>query len=100
MTSARQLLWDAAVFGPLRQAPGRTALAAIAIALGVALGFAIHLVNRSAADEVSLAARSLYGVADLAVEAVGEGFDEELYTQIAKTPGIAAASPEVSVEAR
>ena len=51
-------LIDAALVGPLRRSPGRNALLALAIALGVALGFAIYLINRSAADEVSLAARS------------------------------------------
>ena len=52
-------LIDAALVRPLRRSPGRNALLVLAIALGVALGFAIYLINRSAADEVSLAARSL-----------------------------------------
>ena len=37
---------DAAVFGPIRHAPGRTLLAVLAIALGVALGLAIYLTYR------------------------------------------------------
>ena len=82
---------DAGVFGPLRHAPGRTVLAVVAIALGVALGFAIYLINRVAADEVSLAARSLFGMADLAVEATGDGFDENLYPIVARVPGGFAA---------
>jgi putative ABC transport system permease protein len=94
------LVIDAAVIGPLRHSPGRSVLAVIAIALGIALGFAIYLINRSAADEVSLAARSLFGLADLAVESVPEGFDEALYPQIARIPGVAAASPVVEVEAK
>lgn len=95
-----RLVIDAAVFGPMRHAPGRTALAIIAIALGVALGLAIYLINRTAADEVSLASRSLYGLADLAVEAAGEGFDEDLYPRVARVPGVAIASPMVEVEAK
>ncbi|MBB6094521.1 putative ABC transport system permease protein [Povalibacter uvarum] len=91
---------DAGVFGPLRHAPGRTALAVVAIALGVALGFAIYLINRVAADEVSLAARSLFGMADLAVEATGDGFDEGLYPIVARVPGVEVASPVVQIEAR
>lgn len=91
---------DAGVTGPMRFTPGRTLLAVLAIALGVALGFAIHLINRVAADEVSLAARSLFGVADLAVEMSGEGFDESLYPVIARLPGIAVASPVVEIEAK
>jgi putative ABC transport system permease protein len=84
----------------MRHAPGRTLLAVLAIALGVALGFAIYLINRVAADEVSLAARSLFGLADLAVEASGEGFDENLYPAVARLPGVAVASPVVEVEAK
>lgn len=94
------LVIDAAVIGPLRHSPGRSLLAVIAIALGIALGLAIYLINRSAADEVSLAARSLYGLADLAVESTAEGFDEALYPRIARVPGVAAASPVVEVEAK
>lgn len=98
--SAAGVVLDAGVFGPLRHAPGRTVLAVIAIALGVALGFAIYLINRVAADEVSLAARSVFGLADLAIEHSGEGFDENLYPVIARIPGIEVASPVVQVEAK
>jgi putative ABC transport system permease protein len=92
-------LIDAALAGPLRRSPGRNALLAIAIALGVALGFAIYLINRSAADEVSLAARSLYGLADLSIESAA-GLDENLYPRIAMVPGVAVASPVVEVEGK
>src|SRR5688572_18069286 len=92
-------LIDAALAGPLRRSPGRNALLVIAIALGVALGFAIYLINRSAADEVSLAARSLYGLADLAIES-GAGLDEDLYPRVAAVAGVAVASPVVEVEGK
>lgn len=98
--AAARVVLDASVFGPLRHAPGRTLLAVVAIALGVALGLAIYLINRVAADEVSLAARSLFGLADLAIEAPGEGFDEELYPAVARVPGVVVASPVVQIEAR
>ncbi|MET0533786.1 MAG: FtsX-like permease family protein [Steroidobacter sp.] len=94
------LLIEAAVTGPMRRSPGRTLLAIIAIALGVALGLAIYLINRSAADEISLAARSLYGLADLAIEGGAEGFDENSYPRIARIPGVAVASPVVEVAAK
>lgn len=93
-------LIDAAVIGPMRHAPGRNVLAVIAIALGVALGLAIYLINRSAADEISLAARSLYGLADLAVVGTAQGFDEQLYPRIARIPGVSVASPVVEVDAK
>lgn len=99
LTGARSV-FAAGVWGPLRHAPGRTSLAVIAIALGVALGLAIHLVNRLAADEVSRAARSLFGMADLVVDGSGAGFDERLYPRIARLPGVAIASPVVQVQAK
>jgi putative ABC transport system permease protein len=97
---ARRALLEAAAFGPLRQAPGRTVLAIVAIALGVALGFSVYLINRVAADEVQLASRSLFGMADLSVKAPGLGFDEALYPRLASVPGIAVASPIVEAQAR
>ena len=93
-------LLDAAAIGPLRQGLGRTFVAVIAIALGVALGFSVYLINRVAADEVELASRSLFGMADLSVRAPGMGFDEELYPRIARIPGVAVASPVVEAMAR
>jgi putative ABC transport system permease protein len=94
------VLIDAAILGPLRRAAGRTALAVIAIALGVALGFAIYLINRTGADEMTAAARNLFGLADLAVEASAGSFDESLYPQVARVPGIAVASPVVRIQAK
>ena len=84
----------------MRQAPGRTLLAVLAIALGVALGFAVYLINRVAADEVQGASRSLFGLADLAVQAPGSGFDEAAVPRLARVPGVAAASPVVDVQVR
>ncbi|HEX5651386.1 MAG TPA: FtsX-like permease family protein [Steroidobacteraceae bacterium] len=97
---ARLALLQAAVVGPLRQAPARTLLAVLAIALGVALGFSVYLINRVAADEVQGASRSLFGLADLAVQAPGAGFDESLYPRIARLPGVAVASPVVELQVR
>lgn len=93
-------LLDASTIGPLRQAPGRTLLAVLAIALGVALGFSIYLINRVAADEVQGASRSLFGMADLSVQASGAGFDENIFPRLAALDGILAASPIVEVQAR
>jgi putative ABC transport system permease protein len=84
----------------LRHSPGRTAVAILAIALGVALGFAVYLINRVAADEVSSASRSLFGLADLAVQSAGGGFDEGLFPRLASIPGVSLASPVVDVQVR
>ncbi|HEY5809275.1 MAG TPA: ABC transporter permease, partial [Povalibacter sp.] len=100
MQSPAAVLLDAGVFGPLRHAPVRTVLAMIAIAFGVALGLAIYLINRVAADEVAAAAHSLFGQADLAVEGASDDFDEALYPVVARLPGVHVASPVVQVEAK
>ena len=92
------LLWIG--LGPLREGRGRSIVAAFAIALGTALGFAVYLVNRSAADEVSAATRSLFGEADLIVQGGADGFDERLYPVVARTAGVAHVSPVVEVLAR
>lgn len=93
-------VWQAAVLGPMWRSPGRTALTVIVIALGVALGFAVFLINRTAADEISRAARSLYGLADYAIEGDAAGFDELLYPAIARLEGIEAVSPVVEIPAK
>ena len=97
---AQLIVWQAAVFGPMVRAPGRTVLSVFVIALCVAFGFAVFLINRTAADEISKAARSLYGLADLAVEGDAAGFDEALYPRIARIAGVAAVSPVVEISAQ
>jgi putative ABC transport system permease protein len=100
VTAAWRLLVRATVLGPMREAPGRVALSLLAIALGVALGFAIHLINESAAQEMASAARRLFGTADLTVQGAASGFDESLYPRVARVPGVAVASPIVQIRAR
>jgi site-specific recombinase XerC len=55
------------VRGEWRAHPVRTLVAVLAIAVGVALGFAVHLVNRSALAEFDTAVRSVSGGADLRI---------------------------------
>ncbi len=90
----------ALVLGPLAQQPGRTAVAVLAIAVGVALGLAVHLVNAAAVGEFARAARHLAGAADIVVKGSRSGFDEGLYPLLARHPGIEVASPMLEVEAR
>ncbi len=100
MKTASLLRFEALVTGPLWHTAGRTLLAVIVIALGVALGLGVTLINRSAADEVSIASRSLFGLADLVVRGSSAGFDENLFPVLARLPEVALASPVVEVEAR
>lgn len=82
----------------LRAHPVRWLTAALAIAIGVALGYAVHLVNRSALDEFARAVQTVNGAADLQVQATqARGFDEKLYPVLARIPGVAQASPVVEV---
>src|SRR6185295_16863183 len=78
---------------------GRTLLSILGIALGVALGFAVHLINRSAANELAAGVRTLAGSADLEVRGGRAGFPEALYAQLARLPGVAVASPVLEAEA-
>ena len=78
---------------------GRILLSVTGIALGVALGFAVHLINRAAVNELSAGVRTLAGEADLEVRGGRAGFPEALYAQLARLPGVAVASPVLDVEA-
>jgi putative ABC transport system permease protein len=86
--------------GSLAQNRVRMALAVVAIALGVALGFAVQLINQTAVNELGQSVRTLSGDADLEVRGARAGFDEALYPEIARTPGVAVASPVVEVDAK
>ena len=55
------------IAGEWRQHPGRIVLAVIAIAVGVALGFAVHLINGSALTAFGQAVSTVNGAADLQI---------------------------------
>jgi putative ABC transport system permease protein len=89
------------VAAELRAHPARFLLTGLAIAVGVALGFAVHLVNRSALTAFEGAVRTVGGSADLSVRAASPlGFDERLYPAVARAAGVADASPVVALRAR
>ena len=75
------------------------ALVAIAtIALGVALGYAVQLINSAAFNEFSAAARSLSGQADLQVRGAQPLLDESIYARLATQRGVALASPVLALD--
>src|SRR5438128_320322 len=88
------------LLAPLSQHKGGLALSVLAIALGVALGYAVQLINQAAINEFAAAVQTLSGEADLAVRGPRAGFDESLYPRFAKLPEVAVASPVLEVEAR
>lgn len=84
--------------GQWRMSPGRAATAVVAVAIGVALGLGIHLVNRSALHEFGAAIAVVNGEAQLSVKAAARGFDESVFPVVAGAPGVEAASPVVEAD--
>jgi putative ABC transport system permease protein len=86
----------------LRANIGRTLLALAGIALGVALGLAVHVINQSAIGEMQQATRTLSGDADLSIRAGRGGsaqFDEKLLEMIAADERVQMASPVIETDA-
>jgi putative ABC transport system permease protein len=81
-----------------RHHPWRHALALLAVALGVALAFAVELINASALDEFGAAVRQVNGQPDFELRAGRGGFDETLYAHVAAHPAVALASPVIEIE--
>ncbi len=77
----------------LRHHPWRHGAAILAVMLGVALAFSVHLINASALSEFSQATRSIGGQSDLEVRAPQGGLDETVYPIVAQAPRVAVASP-------
>jgi putative ABC transport system permease protein len=87
------------LLGEWRAYPLRAVLAIAAIAVGVAMGFAIHLINAAAFNEFSAAVKSLAGQADVQVAGREATFDESVYPRLATHDGVAVASPVLEVDA-
>jgi putative ABC transport system permease protein len=86
--------------GSFAQNKGRSILSVLAIALGVALGYAVQLITQSAVNELALGVQMLSGEADLQVRGPRNGFDEALYPELSRLPEVAVTSPIVEVDAR
>ena len=86
------------VGGFIRLHPLRATVAVIAIALGVTLGYAVHLINSSALAEFEAAVRQVTGQADAAVIGPRDGFDDAVFDQFATDPAVDLASPMLEVE--
>lgn len=78
----------------LRTQPGRQLAGVLAIAIGVALGLAIHLINYSAVREFSQAVATLRGDADLSIQGK---LPETLYPAIAADSAVAAVNPVIEI---
>ena len=111
LTNAPVAQGSGARIGPLLRAlswpelahhPWQHASAWGAVVLGVALAFAVHLINESALGEFSAAVRAVNGQPDFELREAGRGFgggfDEAVYTRVAAHPGVAVASPVLEIE--
>jgi putative ABC transport system permease protein len=77
----------------------RLTLTLACIALGVALGGAVHTVHTSALAEIDRAAHVLSGTADVEIRGPRSGFDDAVFVTVARHPDVAIASPVLEVEA-
>jgi putative ABC transport system permease protein len=87
------------LLGEWRAHPVRTLVAIAAIAVGISLGFAIHLINAAAFNEFSSAIKGLSGVADIQVRGTEPLFDEAIYPVLAQYDGVTVASPVLEFDA-
>ena len=87
-----QLLW-----AEWRHHPWRQAAAVMAVALGVALAFAVQLINASALAEFTTAVHAASGAPDFSVRPRDGLLPEDLYARVAMAPGVAQASPVIDL---
>jgi putative ABC transport system permease protein len=86
------------IAGYARQHRLRALVQVLAIAVGVALGYAVHLINTSALAEFASAVRAVTGQADASITATREGFDESVFERVAAHPAVELASASLEVE--
>ncbi|HEU4460268.1 MAG TPA: FtsX-like permease family protein [Methylibium sp.] len=97
-TAALPVLLGQLSWPELRHHPLRHAAAVLAVTLGVALAFAVQLINGSALAEFGAAVRSVNGEPDLSVRAGTGGFDEAVYGRVAMHPQVSLASPVIEID--
>src|SRR5690606_12329827 len=75
----------------------RHAAAMLAVLLGVALAFSVHLINASALSEFSAAVRAVSGQADLQLRPAHGTLNEALYPKVARDAHVQIASPVIDL---
>jgi putative ABC transport system permease protein len=91
-------LWRILLLAQLREQPTRFLVTVFALALGVALGSAVYLVNSSALNEFGLATKRLVGEADIVIRGPREGFAEQALVDLAHNASVSALSPVLELE--
>jgi putative ABC transport system permease protein len=92
-------LWRILLLAQIREQPARFFITLLALALGVALGCAVFLVNTSALNEFGLATKRLVGEADVIIRGPREGFAERVFADLAGNPSISSLSPVLELDA-
>jgi putative ABC transport system permease protein len=93
-------LWRHLTWPTWRDQPGRVVLAIVAVMLGVALAFGVHLLNGAALTEFTRAARSIDGQPDLVLRARTGALADADLAELLNDPAVAAASPVLEAQAR
>ena len=93
------MLWRHFSWPAWRAHPTRIALALLAVMLGVALAFGVHLLNGAALAEFARAARGVNGQADLLLQARSGHLTDADLTEVLNRPGVANANPVLEAEA-
>jgi putative ABC transport system permease protein len=89
-------LWRLLLLREWRHHPWRHGAALLAVALGVALAYSVHLINTSALAEFSQAVRTANGQPDLSLR--GNLFDDVLIERVAADPAVQLASPVLEID--
>ncbi len=90
----RQIVWP-----EWRAHPWRQAMAVLAVALGVALAWSVHLINGSALAEFAGAVRSVQGEPDASfVCAAREGCDDAVFETLTSRADVVVAVPVVEID--
>ncbi len=92
------MIWGVLMLAQLREQPLRMAITVLALALGVALGTAVYLINTAALSEFNLASKRLVGESDLVVRGARTPFAEGWLTELALDPAVEVASPVLDLE--
>lgn len=82
-----------------RAHPWRQALAVLAVALGVALAWSVHLINQSALAEFAGAVRAIQGEPDASLACTDRaGCDDAVIDALAARPEVALALPVIEID--
>jgi putative ABC transport system permease protein len=91
-------IWRILLLAQIREQPGRFLVTVLALALGVALGSSVYLVNASALNEFGLATKRLVGEADIVIRGPREGFSEQVFVDLARNAAVSASSPVLELD--